>query len=186
MGIDLQPQADRTEVDRLLHQLRSTLARLKAELELAADANASSRGLVDSVNEAIALLSSLERETRDAPLVVVIDDDRRLADAVTQQLQRYGFRVASHATLAELPTNLPNNTKVVVDLSCLRLAKPDDAERIRHLRPVVVTGSSDPLANIEARSYGAAICLLKPVDSTTLWRLLIAEGSTQGALTDGE
>ena len=64
--------------------------------------------------------------------------------------------------------------------------KPDDAERIRHLRPVVVTGSSDPLANIEARSYGAAICLLKPVDSTTLWRLLIAEGSTQGALTDRE
>src|SRR5438874_8391422 len=77
VGTGSRPRADRTEVDRLLHELRSTLARLKAEVELlAAAGDPALRGPHESLTEAFDLIAALESSReRGERLILVLDDD---------------------------------------------------------------------------------------------------------------
>jgi hypothetical protein len=89
-AIDLPPS---TELAGGLHRLRSTLARLKAELELAqADGLAPpvSR-LLSDLQEALALLREVERAALGLVTVLVVDDDARLADLTARGLRRSGY-----------------------------------------------------------------------------------------------
>lgn len=177
-GVDTgsTPRADRTEVDRLLHELRSTLARLKAELELSvADGQQADRRLVESVDDTLRILGSVEHAHRaTSPThVLVIDDDARLAAATARQLQKLGFSAQVLHDLSDIPIAPGSGTRAIVDLSVLRLAKKHEREQLRVFRPIVVSGSSDPVARFEADSYGGVDYLLKPVDPGLLRAALI-------------
>src|SRR5438270_2982280 len=176
VGTGSRPRADRTEVDRLLHELRSTLARLKAELDLlAAEDQQEKRNVLDSVDDALRVLDSLELAERvtTPPLVLVIDDDQRLASITARQLARLGFSTQVLENLSAVPAATEVGTRAVVDLGVLRLAGEDERDQLRLLRPIVVSGSTDPIARIEAESYGASDYLTKPVDLDDLRTSLI-------------
>jgi CheY-like chemotaxis protein len=163
-------------VDRLLHELRSTLARLKAEIELLSGSDQQAkRDVQGSVDDALRLLGSLEEARRAAawPHVLVIDDDQRLASVTARQLRRLGFSTEVFQNLSAIPETAESGTRAIVDLSVLRLAKTAERDHLRAFRPIVVSGSSDPIARIEADSYGAADYLLKPVDPETLRATLV-------------
>jgi CheY-like chemotaxis protein len=191
VGIDLQPQADRTEVERLLHQLRSALARLKAEVELlAADHLPVTAELLESVNEAIALVGAVQsgRDVAESAApspdnggqwsaqpetqVIIIDNDLRLAELTARQLERLGVATNAIENLEPIASLSPIATKLVVDLSVLRLARTQDRDRIRGFRTIVVSGSADPLSRYEALAYGAMQYMVKPVEPEALRRVL--------------
>ena len=170
MDIDSQPLADRTEVDRLLHQLRSTLARLKAEIELMEPNAAPSQvDAQDTVDEALVLLASVERLYRpNSPDILVVDDDSRLASATVKQLLRMGVHAQALSNLSAIPPSVSPTSRLIVDLGVLRLASQSQRDRLRPLLPIVVSGSTDPRARREALSYGAAAYFVKPVEPETL------------------
>src|ERR1700676_3629573 len=85
------------ELAAALHRLRSTLARLKAELELAqADGAAPpvSR-LLSDLEQAFALLREVERAALGLVTVLVVDDDARLAELTARGLRRSGYEAES-------------------------------------------------------------------------------------------
>ncbi len=84
-----------------LHRLRSTLARMKAELELAeADETAPpvSR-LLEDVDEALGHLSAAETVDQESIRVLVVDDDVKLAEITAKGLRRRGFDAGSSETV---------------------------------------------------------------------------------------
>jgi CheY-like chemotaxis protein len=165
-----RPSADRTEIERLLHQLRSTLARLKAELEIAQGGDESlAAAPMATVDEALTQLDCIARVTvrRAQPLrrtVLVVDDDLRLATAMARQLQRLGVEAIAQANLGSLETLNPDNTTVLIDLGVLRISSRESLAKLAQYRITVMSGSADPPARLEARSYGASTYLVKPVD----------------------
>jgi CheY-like chemotaxis protein len=165
-------------VERLLHQLRSTLARLKAELELSQGENNSlGAAPMASIDEALLQLDSIARVTvrraEPAPrTVLIVDDDLRLATAMARQFHRLGVGAIAQANLDSLETLSPDRTTVLVDLGVLRLSKRESLAKLAQYRITVMSGSADPLARLEARSYGASTYLVKPVDPI----LIVQEG----------
>src|ERR1700693_1814859 len=94
----------KTELAATLHRLRSTLARLKAELELAeADSTTPpvDRLLAD-LDEAFGLLGVVEVASHGVARVLVVDDDGRLADITARGLRRLGFEADSSTHVREL------------------------------------------------------------------------------------
>ena len=76
-----------------LHRLRSTLARLKAELELAVvdGTPPQPERLLDDVRDALAQLGAVEDASRLRGAVLAVDDDARLAEITARGLRRLGF-----------------------------------------------------------------------------------------------
>src|ERR1700681_4802077 len=94
----------KTELAATLHRLRSTLARLKAEIELSEADGASppiDRLLAD-LEEAIALLSQAEDANHGVARVLVVDDDGRLAEITARGLRRLGFDADSSSQVRDL------------------------------------------------------------------------------------
>ena len=178
MDTDSSPRADRTEVERLLHQLRSTLARLKAELELLRlDSRPPDNAVSETIHTVFTELEALESTVRGSTddknrLVVLIDDDQRLASAMSRQLQRYGLHCRVTTDIDDIAEFLPSRTRLVIDLSILRTASRSSLHRLRAFPTVVMSGSSDPLAMEEATFYGAGAYLTKPVDPEQLLQIL--------------
>src|SRR4029077_12399566 len=87
-----------------LHRLRSTLARLKAELELAeADETAPPIDrLLAGLEEAFAVLSSLEEADHGVVQVLLLDDDGRLAEITARGLRRLGYEAESDTAMRPL------------------------------------------------------------------------------------
>jgi ActR/RegA family two-component response regulator len=177
-------------VDRLLHELRSTLARLKAEIELldpGPGAGAASLSAIrSSLDDVLALVTDLETATSPPPSglaqdVVIVDDDSRLATAMARQMSRLGFAAVALPGLEGLASLVANGARVVIDLSVLRRGGFDDLNAVRRLRPIVMSGSADPLARLEAASYGATAFLMKPVspESVALAMRDARDGSLQ-------
>jgi CheY-like chemotaxis protein len=152
----------RPELAAALHRLRSTLARLKAELELAHvdGVAAPTERLLDDVREALSLLSTVEDATHLRGAVLVVDDDVRLAEITARGLRRLGFDADSSDALRALR---PREV-LVVDLSLV--ATLDDASHREMLRsrPIVVTGATDPASRVLAASLDASDYLVKPVE----------------------
>lgn len=150
------------ELAAALHRLRSTLARLKAELELAqADGVAPpvSR-LLGDLEEALALLREVERAALGLVTVLVVDDDARLAELTARGLRRSGYEAESTGSYRE-----PRPGEVVVfDLGLYASLDEDARSALRSVAPIVVTGATDLGWRALAKSLNASDYLVKPVE----------------------
>jgi CheY-like chemotaxis protein len=145
-----------------LHRLRSTLARLKAELEMAeADATVPPvERLLEDIDEAFGHLSDAEEAERPTVRVLVVDDDERLAEITARGLRRLGFEADSSTTL---PSSF-DGAVPVVDLGILEGAGKDALAAVRAARPIVVTGATDRASRAMADGLAATDYLIKPVE----------------------
>jgi ActR/RegA family two-component response regulator len=145
-----------------LHRLRSTLARLKAELELA-EADATSPPidrLLADLEEAFALLGIAEAANQGFARVFVIDDDARLAEITARGLGRLGF----DAVWGSEVRPMGDGDVLVFDLGLLAGLDPAAMKSVRDARPIVVTGATDTAGRALAASLDASDYLVKPVD----------------------
>ena len=152
----------RTELAAALHRLRSTLARMKAELELSeADGTTPpiDRLLAD-LEEAFALLSSAENASHGVARVLVVDDDGRLAEITARGLRRLGFDAESSSQLRELH----GGEVLVFDLGLFPSLDAAAKKSVRAAKPVVVTGATDAAGRALAASLDASDYLVKPVE----------------------
>ena len=154
--------SSRTELAAALHRLRSTLARARAELELAqADDETPPVGrLLGDLGEALDLLGAVETSAFAIVHVLVLDDDERLAELTARGLRRLGYEAES----AGRPRTLRPREVVVFDLGLY--ASLDAAQRtaLKAARPIVVTGATDPGSRALAADLGAVEYLVKPVE----------------------
>jgi CheY-like chemotaxis protein len=154
------------ELPAALHRLRSTLARLKAELELAEvdDAAPPTKRLLDDVREALAHLSAAEDASHLWGSVLVVDDDIRLAEITARGLRRLGF----DADASSSPRNLRAREVLVFDLSLLEALDATARQNIRSSKPIVVTGATDGRSRALAASLDASDYIVKPIELTEL------------------
>lgn len=171
----------KTELAATLHRLRSTLARLKAELELAeADGTTPpiDRLLVD-LDEAFALLGVAEGASQAVGRVLIVDDDERLAEITARGLRRMGFDADSSSHVRELR----DREVLVFDLGLMAGLDAAARKSVRAAKPVVVTGATDAAGRTLAASLDASDYLVKPVDLDALAaaiRRRIKESSRDG------
>jgi len=152
----------RPDLAAALHRLRSTLARLKAELELAEMDGAAppTSRLLDDVREALTHLSAAEDAGHLRGAVLVVDDDVRLAEITARGLRRLGFDADASSSLRSLRAR----EVLVVDLSLLEDLDAASRQDIRASRPIVVTGATDPGSRALAASLDARDYLVKPIE----------------------
>jgi CheY-like chemotaxis protein len=150
------------ELAAALHRLRSTLARLKAELELAqADGTVPpAERLLGDLSEALVLLRAVEQEAFGLVAVVVVDDDPRLAELTARGLRRLGYEADSADALRELR---PGEV-IVFDLSLAAHLDQHARSALRAARPIVVTGATDSGSRALAANLDASDYLVKPVE----------------------
>jgi DNA-binding NarL/FixJ family response regulator len=156
----------RGELADALHRLRSTLARTRAELELAlADGKAPPVGvLLDDVRAALDLLGAVEAAALGVVRVLVVDDDERLGQLTARGLRRLGYD-ADWAMAMRAPR--PGEV-VVFDLGVLRSLSSLHRDALRAARPIVVTGAVDGASRALAQDLQASDYLVKPVDVDAL------------------
>ena len=150
------------ELAAALHRLRSTLARLKAELELAEVDGTSppiARLLAD-LDEAFALLSAAETASQERVRVLVVDDDGRLAEITARGLRRFGYEAEWGTELRPLRAG----EVLVFDLGLLPGLDGAGRTEVRAAKPVVVTGATDPASHALAASIDASDYLVKPIE----------------------
>jgi CheY-like chemotaxis protein len=150
------------ELAAALHRLRSTLARLKAELELAeADGVAHPpERLLGDLNEALTLLQVVEQVAFGVVRVLVVDDDARLAELTARGLRRLGYEADSTTALRDVrPGEI-----VVVDLGLASALDQSARTNLKAARPIVVTGATDPRSRALAAGFDASDYLVKPVE----------------------
>jgi CheY-like chemotaxis protein len=150
------------ELAAALHRLRSTLARLKAELEQAQEEAVAPpvERLTGNVAEALQLLRAVERLALGLVTVLVVDDDVRLAELTARGLRRLGFDSDSADTFLE---SRPGEV-VVFDLGLYSGLDEGARVALRTARPIVVTGATDPGARALAESLNASAYLVKPIE----------------------
>jgi CheY-like chemotaxis protein len=150
------------ELRAALHRLRSTLARLKAELELAETDGAAppTKRLLDDIREALAHLAAAEDASQLRLSVLVVDDDARLAEITARGLRRLGFDADASSSLRSLRAR----EVLVFDLSLVDALDAAAREDLRANRPIVVTGATDPRSRALATSLEASDYLVKPIE----------------------
>ena len=157
---------DRSELAARLHRLRSLLARLKIQLEMAQeDGSPPDQTLVAAGREAVDLLAGVEEVAlgvdvapRGRP-VIVIEDDPLAGELLARRLRRRGVQ----AVQADLPlSELPSDAVLVVDLSAMEKADATSRAAVRRARPIVLTGAVGPAAGRRADALAARACLTKP------------------------
>lgn len=134
-----------------LHQLRSTLSVIKMQLQIGGYPR---ELLLRQLEEAIGLLDAAgaekmgpaepaQRLGRSAS-VVVIDDERRLADVLARRLAREGLatRAAYDIRGACAGTDGRRQEVVILDLSVLDGAGAEERAWAAMARPIVITGAS--------------------------------------------
>ncbi len=152
----------KTDLAAALHKLRSTLARFKAELELAeADGTMPAVDrLLSDLDEAFALLTIAEDAAHSPRRVLLVDDDSRLAEITARGLRRLGYEADSRSTLRALR----QGEVLIIDLSLTRGLEAGTLASVRSARPIVVTGATDPASRSIASSLDASDYLVKPID----------------------
>jgi len=135
---------------------------LKAELELAESdgAEATPGRLLGDLNEALVLLQEVEQAAFGVVPVLVVDDDMRLAELTARGLRRLGYDADSTNTLRDLrPREI-----VVFDLGLSHALDLRARTALKGVRPIVVTGATDPGSRALAASLDASDYLVKPVE----------------------
>jgi CheY-like chemotaxis protein len=152
----------RSELAATLHRLRSTLARLKAELELAEVDGTTPpiQRLLADLDEAFGLLAAAEASSQASVHVLVVDDDGRLAEITARGLRRLGFEADSSSALRSLRAR----EVLVFDLSLWSGLDSAARTSVRAARPIVVTGATDPGSRALASSLEASDYLVKPIE----------------------
>ena len=150
------------ELAAALHRLRSTLARLKAEIELAEvdGAEAAPGRLLGDLNEALMLLQAVEQAAFGVVPVLVVDDDERLAELTARGLRRLGYDADSSSALRDLRAR----EIVVFDLGLAHALDASTRAALTAARPIVVTGATDPGSRGVAARLNASDYLVKPVE----------------------
>jgi CheY-like chemotaxis protein len=158
--------SSRPELAAALHRLRSTLARARAEVELAHEdgQGVPAERLLGDLGEALSLLSEVEAVAFAMVSVLVLDDDERLGELTARSLRRLGFEAES----ASRPRPLKPREIVVFDLGLAATLSASERAAIRAARPIVVTGAADPVSRALAEDLGASDYLLKPVEASDL------------------
>jgi CheY-like chemotaxis protein len=154
------------ELAAALHRLRSTLARMKAELELTESdgEQALAERIRGDLSLALDLVATVETSVFGVPRVLVVDDDERLGELTARGLRRLGYDAESSASMRR-----PRPGEVVIlDLSVSASLRPDEREILQAARPIVVTGAADPASRASADELGASDYLVKPVDLAAL------------------
>jgi len=154
--------SSRTELAGALHRLRSTLARARAELELAQTDGGPvpADRLVGDLGEALELLGAVEAAAFAIVPVLVLDDDDRLAELTARGLRRLGYEAESAGRLRALR---PREV-VVFDLGLSAYLDAAQRGALRAARPIVVTGAADPGSRAIAEDLGAFDYMVKPVE----------------------
>jgi two-component system cell cycle sensor histidine kinase/response regulator CckA len=154
------------ELGAALHRLRSTLARLKAELELTEidGAPAPVAVLQKDVAEAFEHLRAAEDAVHGSGRVLVVDDDVRLAELTARGLRRLGYEADSSTTLRALK---PREV-LVFDLGLSPGLDAAALGTVQASRPIVVTGATDTASRALASRLDASDYLVKPVDPEEL------------------
>jgi len=155
-----------SELAAALHRLRSTLARVRAELEVAetgGEAPPVVRLLAD-LREALETLGNVESAALGVVRVLVVDDDERLGELTARGLRRLGFDAESMTGLRSLR---PREV-VVFDLGVAGTLSGTERATLRESRPVVLTGAVDTASRALAENLGASDYLVKPVEPEVL------------------
>jgi CheY-like chemotaxis protein len=152
----------RPELVAALHRLRSTLARLKAELELSEvdGTTAPTDRLLAGIDEAFALLAVAESASQSSGLVLVVDDDARLAEITARGLRRLGYEAEWRSALRPLRAR----EVLVFDLGLLGGLDAAAKRSVRAAKPIVVTGATDRASRALASSVDASDYLVKPIE----------------------
>jgi CheY-like chemotaxis protein len=150
------------ELAAALHRLRSTLARLKAELEMsqADDTVVPVERLLSDLDDAFEQLRAVERAAFGLVQVLVIDDDTRLGELTARGLRRLGYEAEAAGEFR----SLRRHEVVVFDLGLAPGLGETDRSALKTARPIVVTGATDPRSRALAASLGASDYLVKPVE----------------------
>ncbi len=150
------------ELAAALHRLRSTLARLKAELELAETDGETPPipRLLDNLKEALDLVGAVEAFSLNVVRVLVVDDDERLGELTARGLRRLGYEAESTPNLRPLR----KREVLVLDLGLVPSLEPAEREALRATKPIVVTGAADSASRALASSLDANDYLVKPVE----------------------
>ena len=158
--------SSRAELAAALHRLRSTLARVRAELELADADHATPpvAALLRDVGEALELLGEVEAAALGVVRVLVVDDDERLGELTARGLRRMGHEAAATARLRPARAH----EIVVFDLSVLSSLSAEERAALRGARPIVVTGAVDAGSRAAAEDLDASDYLVKPVELDNL------------------
>lgn len=158
--------SSRPELAAALHRLRSTLARARAELELAASDGGPAlvERLLGDLREALDVLGQVEAAAFSIVSVLVVDDDERLAELTARGLRRRGFEADAAGHLRALR---PGEV-VVFDLSLSGSLDAASRAILRAARPIVVTGATDPGSRAAADDLNASDYLVKPVEMEEL------------------
>jgi CheY-like chemotaxis protein len=150
------------ELAAALHRLRSTLARLKAELELAETDSETPPipKMLGDLREALDLLSAVEAASLHVVRVLVLDDDERLGELTARGLRRLGYEAESTSKLRQLRTH----EVLVLDLGVVESMDAGGRAALQAAKPIVVTGAADSSSRALAANLDATDYLLKPVE----------------------
>ena len=161
MGSDTG-SSKKSELAPALHRLRSTLARLKAELELAVADGALPpvAVLLGDVDQALELLGAAEASVFGVGRVLVVDDDERLGELTARGLRRLGYDAEAARGLRRLRLG----EVVVFDLGLSAGLEGAARSELKAARPIVVTGATDPGSRAQAAGLDASDYLVKPVE----------------------
>ena len=156
----------RAELAEALHRLRSTLARMRAELEVAEGEGGAPPvdRLLSDMREALEALGNVESAALGVVRVLVVDDDERLGELTARGLRRLGYDAESSLAMRTLR---PREV-VVFDLSVAPSLDEPSRAALRFSRPIVLTGASDPSSRAVAEDLDASDYLIKPVDNEVL------------------
>lgn len=150
------------ELAAALHRLRSTLARLKAELELSEvdGTTPPADRLLAGLDEAFALLATAEAASQGPGRVLVLDDDARLAEITARGLRRLGYEAESSSALRPLRAR----EVLVFDLGLFSGLDAASKKSVQAAKPIVVTGATDRTSRALASSLDASDYLVKPIE----------------------
>ena len=124
------------------------------------------------------------RRDTDGELIMIVEDDHRVREVLRLQLEDYGYRVLSEATLAAAISDseaLGQELKLLItDVVMPELNGPDLAQRLRQGRPnlkVLFTTGNAPAQILSAGALREGFELLrKPWTAqelgSTIWHLL--------------
>lgn len=154
------------ELAAALHRLRSTLARMRAELEVAeADSEPlAADQLVSDLRQALDQLGEVEVAALAIVRVLVLDDDERLGELMARGLRRLGF----DAEFSPAIRPLRSGEVVVIDLGLAATAADEIRSELRNARPIIVSGAADAASRALAVDLAASDYLVKPVEIADL------------------
>lgn len=159
--------------------MRSTLARMKAEVELEAEDGKppNAARLLGDLKDALSQLGAVEAAAYGHAPVLVLDDDERLGELTARSLRRIGFDAEARTSFRALR---PREV-VVLDLGVVPSLSALERATLQASRPVVLTGATDAASRRLASSLNAREYLLKPAEPADIAAAITQEkGLTEG------